>query len=154
MQPVALDDALDAARADGQAGLGELLGDDLGGSVGVEEAVADGLANGFLGTAVVPAGAGGVVDQGGGAPQGEGGAELEVALFGVAEGPGGLAGAQAEALAGDEHGELAGDLVVGGERQGAGGAEQLAELAVESEHGGTSSEEGRGQTAGKDSRRG
>ena len=149
MQPVALDDALDAARADGQAGLGELLGDDLGGSVGVEEAVADGLANGFLGTAVVPAGAGGVVDQGGGAPQGEGGAELEVALFGVAEGPGGPGGAQAEALAGDEHGELAADLVVGVKRQGALRAEQSAELAVESEHGGTSAEQGGARLRGR-----
>ena len=123
MQAVALDDALDAARADGQAGLGELLCDDLGGGVGVEEAVPDGLADGLLGTTVVAAGSGGVVDQGGGALPGEGVAELEVALLGVAEGLGGLAGAKAKALTSDEHGELAGDFVVAGQGQSTGRAE-------------------------------
>jgi hypothetical protein len=42
---------------------------------------------------------------------------------------------------------------VGREEQGTGGAKKFAKLAVELEHGGTSSEE-EGQTAGKDSRRG
>jgi hypothetical protein len=137
LQAEALDDALDAARADGQAALAELLGDDLGGGLGVEEAMANRLANGLLRTAVVARGPRRVVDEGGGASAGEGIAELEVALLAVAEGLGGRDGAQAQALAGQEHGELAGDVVVGRERQGAGGAQQLALLAVGVKHGGT-----------------
>lgn len=112
--------------------------------------MADGLAGGFLGTTVVAGRPRGVVDKGGGPLLGEGGAELEVALLGVAEGSGSLDRPQAKALAGDEHGEFASDLIVGVKGQGAVRAKELAELAVESEHGGTSSEEGRGSDWGKE----
>ncbi len=99
------------------------------------------LANGFVRTAVAAARPRRAVDQGGGALLGKGVAELEVALFAVAEDLGGLDGTQAQALAGDEHGQFAGDFVVGGERQGAARANQLAGLAVEVKHGSWPKEE-------------
>jgi hypothetical protein len=43
------DDAFDAARGDGEAGLAEFLGDDVGGGVGVEEAMANDLTHDLVG---------------------------------------------------------------------------------------------------------
>jgi hypothetical protein len=89
-----------------------------------------------------------VVDQAGGAPLGEGVAQLEVTLLAVIEGFSGGERAEAKALAGDEHDELAGDFVVGRQIQGAGRADQLTGFAVEVEHGSTPSE-GKGTTTGE-----
>ena len=116
------------------------MGNDLGRSVGVKEAVPNGLADDFIGATVGPRGPRDVVDQGGGTLLAKGVAELEVALFAVAEGLGGLDGTQAKALAGDEHGEFAGDFVVGRRGQSAGWANQLALLAIKVKHGGTPEE--------------
>jgi hypothetical protein len=142
----AFDDAFDAASADGQAALSELLGNDLGRSLGVKEAMPNRLANGFLRATVGPTGARRLVDQGSGTLLAKGVAELEVTLLAVVEDLGGFDGAQAKALASDEHGELAGDFVVGRQRQSAGWANQSALLAVEVKHGGTP-EEGKGRPA-------
>jgi hypothetical protein len=99
------------------------------------------LAHGFLRTPIDAAGPRLVVDQGRVALLGKGVAELEVALFGVTEELGGGDGTEAKALAGDEHGELAGDFVVGREGQGAGRANQLALLTVKVKHDSTPREE-------------
>jgi hypothetical protein len=74
------------------------------------------LANGLVGTTIGAARSGRVVDQGSGTLIGKGVAELEVALLTVAEKVRRLLRAQAQALPGDEHGELASDLVVAGDR--------------------------------------
>ena len=131
------DDAFDAAGTDGPAGLAEFLGDDIGGGVGVEEAVADDLADDFIGAAVEAFGAAFLAEQGGGAAVGERLAELEVALLAQAELACGGGGAEALALAFDEHREFAGDLVVGPEGAGAGGADEELLLEIGVEHGGT-----------------
>lgn len=104
------------------------------------------LANGLIRTTIGTAGPRLVVDQGRGTLLGKGVAELEVALFAVTEELGGLDGAEAKALARDEHGEFAGDFVVGREGQGPGRANQLALLTVEVKHGSTPREE-KGRTA-------
>jgi hypothetical protein len=129
------DDAFDAAGADGPAGLTEFWGDDGRGGLGIEEAMANDLANDFVGAAGGTLGAAFVAVQGQGAAVGEGLAELEVALFAEAEFAGGLDGAKAFARAFEEHGEFAGDFVVGRHGQGAGGADELLEFEVEVSHG-------------------
>ena len=70
-------------------------------------------------------------------------ADLEVALLAEAELLGGGAGAKSLALARDEHGELAGDLVGGGDGERTGGADELLELGVEVEPGRASEGEAR-----------
>jgi len=121
------DDAFDAAGAEGTAGLAELLGDDLGGGLGVEEAVADDLAHGLVGVAGGAFGAAAVVLQGRGAVGEEGAADLEVTLLAEAKLLGGGEGSESLALALDEHGEVAGDLVGGGDGERTGGADELLE---------------------------
>lgn len=135
MKAVVGDDAFDAAGTDDPARLAELLGDDVGGGVGVEEAVADDLADDFVGAAGGAFGAAFLAEQRGGAAVGERLAELEVALLAEAELACGGGGAEALALAFDEHGEFAGDLVVGAEGEGAGGADEELLLEIDVEHG-------------------
>jgi hypothetical protein len=142
LKAVVGDDAFDAAATDDPAGLAELLGDDIGGGVGVEEAIANDLADDFVGTAVEAFGAAFLAFQGGGAAVGECLAELEVALLTEAELARGGGGAEALALAFDEHGEFAGDLVVGAEGEGAGGADEELTLEIDVEHRVTGSEAG------------
>src|SRR5216683_2622456 len=142
LKAVVSDDAFDAARTDDPAGLAELLGDDVGGGVGVEEAVADDLADDFVGAAVATFGAAFLAEQGGAAAVGERLAELEVALLREAELACGGGGAEALAFAFDEHGEFAGDLVVGAEGEGAGGADEEQLLEIDVEHGGHLHREG------------
>lgn len=142
MKAVVGDDAFDAAGTDDPAGLAEFLGDDVGGGVGVEEAVADDLADDFVGAAVAAFGAAFLAEEGGAAAVGERLAELEVALLTEAELACGGGGAEALALAFDEHGEFAGDLVVGSEGEGAGGADGELLLEIDVEHGDTGTEGG------------
>src|SRR5207248_665539 len=106
-----------------------------GGGVGVEEAVANDLADGFVGAAGGAFGAAALALQGGGAVGEKGAAELEVALLAEAELLSGGVGAEALALALDEHKELACDLVGGGDGERTGGADELLELGIEVEHG-------------------
>jgi hypothetical protein len=127
-------DAFDAPRAEGPARLAELLGDDGGGRLRVEEAMADDLAHGFVGAAVGAFGAALLAGEGAGPAAEEVLAELEVALFAETELGGGLRGAESQALALNEHGELVGDLIIGGHGEGAGRADELLKLQVEVEH--------------------
>jgi hypothetical protein len=145
LQAELLDDAFDAAGADRQAGLAQSLSDDIGGGLGVEEAMPHPLADHFVGTAVVAFGAGLAVGQRGRAVLGEGVAQLEVALLAVAEGLGGFLGPQPQALAGNEHGEFAGDFVVGRHDEGVVRANQQSLRGIEAEH---ESTPGRGGTNG------
>jgi len=127
--------AFDAAGADGPAGLAEFLGDDLGRGFGIEEAMANDLADDFVGAARGAFGSAFLAVQGQGAALAEGVAELEIALFAEAELACGSERPEALALAFDEHGEFAGDVVVVGDVQGSGVADKLLELEVELEHG-------------------
>jgi hypothetical protein len=104
------------------AGLADFLGQDTGGSVRVEKAVANDLLAGLLGAAVSSFGAAFVAEQSQRAPLLEEMEQLIVALLAKAELAGGGDGAGSLALAFVEHGEFAGDFVIVGHRQGAGGS--------------------------------
>jgi hypothetical protein len=134
LKAVVGDDAFDAAGANDPTGLAEFLGDDVSGGFGIEEAMANDLADDFVGAAVVAFGSAGLAAEGGGAERGEGVSELEIALFAEAELACGLEGSEALALALDEHGEFAGDFVVGEDGEGTSGTKQLLELQIEGEH--------------------
>jgi hypothetical protein len=116
------DDPLNAAGADGVAGLANFLGQDAGGSFRVEKAVTNDLLAGLLGTAVSGFGAAFVAEQSQGAPLLEEMEQLIVTLLAEAELAGGGQGAGLLALAFVEHGEFAGDFVIVGHEQGAGGS--------------------------------
>ena len=103
--------------------------------------MANDLPDDFVGAAVVAFGTAALAVQSQGAPVDEGLAELEIALLAQAELLGGAGGAQAVAFAFDEHGEFAGDFVVGTDRQGASGADELEELEIEPSHGTPGEEE-------------
>ena len=112
MQAVVGDDPFDAALADGDVLLEELLRDDVGGAVGIEEALGDDAADDLGGASVIGFGAGGARLEGARAALGEGGQQLVIALATVAELIGDLGDGQLGAFAQYEHGEVARDEVV------------------------------------------
>jgi len=107
------DDALDAALADGEVLLNQLLGDDCGGAVGIEETLRDDASDDFGGAAVIGFGAGWLGLEGLGTALAKGGQQLVVALAAVAKARGNLDDRAIGALASDEHGELLGQRVRG-----------------------------------------
>jgi hypothetical protein len=112
---------LDTAGADEVAGLANLLGQDAGGSFRVKEAVANHLLADLIGAAVGGFGAALEALQSQGAALLEKRAQLEIALLAEAELAGGSQGTSGLAFTFVEHGEFAGDFVIVGHGQGAGG---------------------------------
>ena len=135
LEPELGDHAGDTAGANLPAGLAQFLGDHVGRGIGVEEAVADHLAQHLVAAAVVGLGAALVAFQGAAAALKIGLQQLVVALFAVAVFAGGAGGAEALALAFEQHGELAGDVVAGQHRQGTLGADDAAAGMIHFEHG-------------------
>jgi len=116
-----LDDPFDAADAEDDAGLDQLLGDNGGRSVGIEKAMTDDVAHDLGGAAVVLFGSALLGCQAGGAVLDEELAELKVALPTEAKLVGG--GLRSEfTFALHEHGQAASDLIVSCNGQGAGAA--------------------------------
>jgi hypothetical protein len=147
LKAILLDDALHAAGADGEAGLAELLGDDVGRGVGVEEAVADDLAFGLVGADGVGLGAALLHQEGRGPSLLETVEHLIIPLSGEAVLAGGLEGAEALALALDEHDQARGDLVAGWDDQFAGRSDDAAVGEFESHGAGLGADAG-GERAG------
>ena len=141
MQSELRDDAIDGAFTDAEITLAEFLCDDFGAGFGIQEAMTDHLAEEFLGAAIGGAGAAFGAEESLAAFLQKEGAELEVTLPAKAEFGGGLVNALRAAFALDEHGELAGDFIVGGNGQGAGGALDTFFEKLKGQHGGTSGEE-------------
>ena len=131
MQAELFDHPFDAADTDDPTRLGEFLRDDGGRGLGIEEAMADDLADDFVGAAVIALGTAFFAFQGGGPALAIGLAELEVPLFTEAEVAGGLEGPAAVAFAVNEHGEFAGDFVVGADGKLARGTQELRLLGIE-----------------------
>lgn len=129
------DDAFDAAGAKGEANLAKLLGNDSGGGVGVEEAMPNDLANHFVGASRGAFGSAFLTEECGGAEVAVGLAQLEIALFAEAELARCGGGSESLTFAFDEHGEFAGDFIVGSESEGAGGADKELLLQIDVEHG-------------------
>lgn len=122
MQAVVGEGATDAAGADRQAGLAELLGQDVRRGLGVEETQTNDLADDLGGTSGAGLGSAFTAVQSGAAVGEEGSAELAVTLFAEAVFGRSGAGAETFAFAFDEHEQLARDLVLGRDNQGAAGS--------------------------------
>jgi hypothetical protein len=131
LKAVVLDESLDAANADGLAGLLEFLGKNFGGGVGVEEAKAKQLAKRFVRTTRAGLGAGRMAEQSRAAVFLEDLAELVVTLPAEAEQVGSLGGSQVGAFAEDEHQKFVGEFVLGAEAQGASRSVELVFRKVE-----------------------
>ena len=118
-------------------GLPQLLGDDLRGGLRIQEAVPDDLADDLVGSTIIGFGASGFAEQSDGALLQKAMAQLEIALLGIAEFASRRQGAQAVAVALEEHREFEGDFVIGQHRQGAGGAREGGKGVLgESDHNG------------------
>ena len=61
--------------------------------------------------------------------------QLKIALFGVTEFPGGLSGTQSLTFAFEKHGQLAGNLIIVGQEDRTGMADELCGRIEELEHG-------------------
>jgi hypothetical protein len=134
LQAKLFDHALHAANADLPSALRELLRDHFGRRLGIEEPVPDRLAHHLGGSTIMRLGTALAGAQGPGAQFGEGGPQLKVALSAEAKLARGPRRPQPLALAFDEHGELAGDLIVLGHAQPAAGSDQGMLLELESRH--------------------
>src|SRR5713101_829720 len=97
--------------------LADFLGDDGGGRIWVEEATADNQAHDLIGAAVIGFGSRSLEEQTLGALLVEVGQDLVITLAGEIIFLSGLGRAEAFALAVDEHGEAAADLVVIGDEE-------------------------------------
>jgi hypothetical protein len=131
LKAVVLDESLNAANADGLAGLLEFLGKDIGGGVGVEKANTEQLPEGFVRVTRAGLGAGLMAEQSGAAVFLEGLAELVVTLPAEAEQLRGLARSEVGAFAQDEHQKFVGEFIVSVEGQRASGPVQLVLRKVE-----------------------
>jgi hypothetical protein len=118
LKPKVGDDPIHAPFADEKVALPELLSNDLGTGFRVEEAMPDDLANDFLSAAVLCLGASLGADEGFGPFFTEKGQELEVALAAVAESGDDFIDRLVSTLPGDEHGKLAGNLILPGDGEG------------------------------------
>ena len=131
MKAVLLDDADDATNADREAGLAQFLRDDVDRGVGIEEALTDHLANDLVGADIVTFGAGLVALESCASMFTVEFEQLKISLFAEVELLGGLGGAEALALAFDEHGQAGHDKVVRKNGDLSGGADDAAGRDVE-----------------------
>jgi hypothetical protein len=113
------DDTVDGPFADMEVALPEFLGNDLGARFRVKKSVTDDLANDFLSAAVFCLGASLGANEGPGTLFAEQGEQLKVALAAVIEPGNDFVNRLVSTLSGDEHGELAGDLIIIGDGEGA-----------------------------------
>jgi hypothetical protein len=142
LKAIGFDDAFDAARADEETTLADLLSDDIGRGIRVEKAVTDDLAHDLIGPAVVGLGAPALAEEGDGPPFPIGVQDLVVALLGEAELPCGPQRAEGFTFALEEHGQPWGDLVPGRDLEEAAGADEDTVATDELEHGGFSWSQG------------
>ena len=105
-------DSADAAGADGQPRLANLLSDDISRGVGIKEGVANNLVSNRRGATRRCPGASFAAEQGKATALGEGGENLVIALSGVAVLDGGCCGAESFTFTLDEHSQFAEDLIV------------------------------------------
>ena len=124
MQAVIGNDAFDAALADRLPLLADFLGDDGGGRIGVQETTADDQTDHLVGAAVIRFGTWALQEQTFGAFCIKGTQDLVIALAGEVVFESGFGRADPLALAFDEHGQAAADLVVFGDQEGAAGARE------------------------------
>ena len=113
MKPVFLDHAFDAASADRETGLAQLLGDDLDRGIGIEEAMANDLSFDLIGANGVGLGAAFLSLEGHGAPFLKEIKQLIISLSGEAVFLGRPGGPETFALAFEEHEQTRSNFVVG-----------------------------------------
>jgi hypothetical protein len=115
LQAVIGDDSFDAALADRVALLADFLSDDCGGGIRIEEATADDQTDHLVGAAVIGFGSRGLEEQPLGALVQEVRQDLVITLAGEIVFLSGFGRAKAFALALDEHGQAAANLIVIGD---------------------------------------
>lgn len=99
--------------------LPEFLSNDLGARLWVKKSMTDDLANDFLSAAIFGLGTSLGANEGPGTLFAEQGEQLKVALAAVIEPGNDFVNGLVSTLSGDEHGELAGDLIIIGNGEGA-----------------------------------
>ena len=122
MQAVIGDDSFDAAQADGMVLLADFLGDDGGGGIWIEEATADDQAHDVIGAAEMSFRSPCLEEQALGALLAKIRQDLVITLAGEIVFSSSLGRTETFALAVDEHGEAATDLVIVGNAERASGA--------------------------------
>jgi len=115
LQAVIGDDPFDAALTDRVALLADFLSDDCGGRIGIEEATADDQTDHLVRAAVIGFGSRGLEEQPLGALVEEVRQDLVITLAGEIVFVSGFGRAEAFALALDEHGQAAANLIVIGD---------------------------------------
>jgi hypothetical protein len=119
LEAVIGDDSFDATLTNGMRLLADFLSDDGWGTIGIEETTADDQADDLIGAAVIGLGTWGLQEQALRAFRIESGQDLVIALAGEIIFLSGFGWAESFALALDEHGQAAADLVVIGDPEGA-----------------------------------
>ena len=119
LEAVIGDDSFDAALTNGMRLLADFLSDDGWGTIGIEETTADDHADDLIGAAVIGLGTWGLQEQALRAFRIESGQDLVIALAREIIFLSGFGWAESFALALDEHGQAAADLVVLGDPEGA-----------------------------------
>jgi hypothetical protein len=112
LKAVLLDDADDTASANWETGLAKLLCEDIERGVGIEEAVTNDLADDLVGADIVALGAWLVAKESWATVFTIEFEQLKISLFAEAELLGCVGGADAFALAFDEHGEAGDDEII------------------------------------------
>ena len=133
MNAVIGDDAVDAAQAELEVSLAQLLGDHLGGGIWIQKAIAQHLADDLIGAAIIGLGAGFLGAKGKQATLLEVRQQLIVALATNAVFGGDTGDAVFQTLAFDEHEEALGQFIGEGNGQSADWSGELAGLGIELE---------------------
>src|SRR5271166_4168179 len=124
-------------------GLLELLRDDLGRSIRIQKAMTNDLAHHLFGAPIVGPWPARFALQSERALSFKLFQQLKIALFGVTEFTSGLSGTQSLTLAFEKHGQLAGNLIIVGQEDRTGMADELCGRIEELEHGRQNGDKGR-----------
>jgi hypothetical protein len=135
LQTKVADDSLDAANANEMVSLLELLGDDLSRSIRIQEPMTNDLTDHLFGAPIVGLWPAHFALQSQSALGFKLFQQLKIALFGVTEFPGSLSGTQSLTFAFEKHGQLAGNLIIVGQEDRTGMADELCGRIEELEHG-------------------
>src|ERR1700731_2188893 len=135
LQPKVADHSLDAANANKMVSLLKLLGNDLSRSVWIQEPMTNDLTDHLFSAPIVGLWPAHFALQSQGALSFKLFQQLKIALFSVTEFTSSLSGAQSLTLAFEKHGQLVGNLIIVGQEDRTGMADEFCGRIEELEHG-------------------